>query len=416
LPQYTPGLVRFYIFYIKNDGKIEKFFIVLSTNMSSPKGTPRVLVFDPIKNGVQTSENSDLYVSEMDKVLQSAPVVQSVSPHSDLNCAKLFFTPFFLALLVKIAGFETTLLLIELEFTRSSLVDHFFFWKEINFKTDWRDMCFSFYRSFTCIILFDCAFITVRKNDESEFSVTYQTFDNPRHFGNPLNGAFPREGSDPEDEPENFVELLPFCSPMTLKNAEEEDSYTFARLKVYIDPKYWFMFFSFLLLSFDDGDVDDRELDDDSDFEMMKINLSLPIRFCESISSTIVFAFSNSGYYAASFTIKIGDEHYKVLLEFDKFKQSCVDHYAGHYVLSAISDSNTCTTFFCCYADAEELMEHGMPRVGVLSIKIPVFVPPKTDDDSALENVMRDLPEDLRTFLTSITWHNPEAAGTTESN
>jgi len=381
----------------------------LSTNMSLKPGTPppsRVLSFKPIKNGPQTPHDGVDLSSKMEKVLQSHPALESVSPHSSCNVATVFLNSFILGLLVKIASFEATLLLIELEFTASSLVDHFILWKEGYFQTDWRDMCFSFYRSFTVMFLFDNAFITVRKNDRSDFLVTYQTFGNPIHFGNPLNGAFPRESSDPEDELEKFVKLSPFCSPMTLKDAKEE-SYTSAQLKVYIDPKNCFLFFYFNLLSFDDSDINDRELDDDSDFEMMKINISLPIRFCESISNPIVFDFSKSGYYAASFTIKIGDEHYIVLLEFDDFKQSHVDHYAGHYVLSAISDSNTCTTFFCRYADAEELMEHGMPRGGVLSIEIPDFVPPETDDDSALENALRPLPEDLQAFLISITWRKP---------
>jgi hypothetical protein len=371
----------------------------------------KVLAFKLKTDGDQTPHDGRDLSGEVSSVLQSPPALESVSPHSSCNVATIFFYSLFLGLLVKIADFEATLLLIELDFTASSLIDHFILWKEAYFQTDWRDMCFSFYRSFTCMILFDCAFITVRKNDQSDFLVTYQTFDNPRHFGNPLNGAFPREGSDPEDESENFVELSPFCSPMTLKDAKEK-SYTFAQLKVYFDPKNCFLFFYFILLSFDDSDIDeDQELDDDNDFEMMKNNLSLPIRFCESISNPIMFDFSKSGYYAASFTIKIGNEHYNVLLEFNEYKQSCVNHYAGHYVLSAISDINTCTTFFCRCADAEELMEHGMPRVGVFSIEIPDFLAPETDDDSALADALRPLPEDLRTFLTSITWHNPEAAG-----
>jgi hypothetical protein len=370
--------------------------------MSSNSGIPsplNVLAFKLKTSGVQTPHNGRDLSGEVSRVLQSPPALESVSPHSSCNVATVFFYSLFLGLLVKIADFEATLLLIELDFTASYLIDHFILWKE-TYQTDCRDICFSFDRSFTMMFLFDNAFITVRKNDESEFSVTYQTFDNPRHFGNPLNGAFPREGSDPEDEPENFVVLSPFCSPMTLKDAEEE-SYTSAQLKVYVDPKNCFLFFYFILLSFDDSDID-------SDFEMMKINLSLPIQFCESISSPIVFDFC---HYAASFTIKIGNEHYNVLLEFDEYKQTRVDHYAGHYVLSAISDSKTCTTFFCRYADAEKLMELRMPRVGILSIEIRNFVASETDDDSALENVMRDLPEGLRTFLRSITWTNPEAAG-----
>jgi len=382
----------------KNDGKIDKIFRVLSTNMSLKSGIPRslnVLAFKLKTGGVQTPHDGRDLSDKVSSVLQSPPALESVSPHSSCNVATVFLHSLFLGLLVNIDGFiEETLLLIELDFIASSLVDHFILWKEIYSQNDWRDVCFSFDRSFTVMFLFDNAFITFRKNNQSDFLVTYQTFDNPRHFGNPLNGAFPREGSDPEDDPENFVELSPFCSPMTLKDANEK-SYTSARLKVYIDPQKGFLFFFFILLSFDDSDID-------SEFEMMKINLSLPIRFCESISNPIMFDFSKSGYYAASFTIKIGNEHYNVLLEFDEYKQSGADHYAGHYVLSAISD--TCTTFFCRCADAEELMEHGMPRVGILSIEIRDFVAPETDDDSALADALRPFPEDLRTFLMSITW------------
>ena len=408
----------FYNFYInlkngKNDGKIDKIFRVLSTNMSLKSGIPRcslnVLAFKLKTKGVQTPHDGRDLSDEVSSVLQSPPALESVSPHSSCNVATVFLHSLFLGLLVNIDGFiEETLLLIELDFIASSLVDHFILWKEIYSNSDWRDMCFSFDRSFTVMFLFENAFITVRKNDQSDFLVTYQTFDNPRHFGNPLNGAFPREGSDQEDEPENFVELSPFCSPMTLKDANEK-SYTSARLKVYIDPQKGFLFFYFILLSFDDSDID-------SEFEMMKINISLPIRFCESFSSPIVFYFSESGHYAASFTIKIGNEHYNVLLEFDEYKKTRVDHYAGHYVLSAISDINTCTTFFCRCADAEELMGHGMPRVGIFSIEIRDFVAPETDDDSALADALRPFPEDLQAFLKSITWRNPEAAGSTGSN
>jgi hypothetical protein len=401
---YSQDFANFSIFYKKNDGKIEKLFKVLSTNMSLNPGTPphsRVLSFKPSENGVQTPHDGVDLSSEMRSVLESPPALESVSPYFDLDVATVFLNSLFLGLLVKIAGVEATLLLIELEFTGSSLVDHFIFWKEKYIQIDLKGGC-TFYRSLTAMFLFDCAFITVRKNDRDDFLVTYQTFDNPKHSGNPLNGAFPREGSDPEDESRNFVELLLFCSPMTFKDARDK-SYTFAQLKVYIDPQKSFLFFVFTLLSFDDEEIDDRELDDDRNFEMMKIELSFPIRFCESISSPIVFDGEN---YIASFTIKIGNEPYNVRLHFGAFEYFSVDHRDRHYSLSAIRDKNTRTTFFCGETDAEDWMKLGMPRVGIFSIEIPEFVAPE----------LTPLPKDLRTFLTSITWHNPEAAGSTESN
>lgn len=376
--------------------------LTLSTNMSLSKDThpSKVLFFKPIENGPQTPTDGGNLSSEVCSVLQSPPALESVSQHSSCDGADVFVNSLFLGLLVKIAGVEATLLLIELEHTGSSLVDHFFFWKEINNLIDEEEGC-EFYRSFTCMILFDNAFITVRKNDRTAFVVTYQTFDNPEHFGNPLNGAFTRAGRDLEDDSGNLVELSPFCPPMTFKDARDK-SYTFAQLKVYADQGNHFLFFDFTLLSFDDDEIDDRELDDDSDFEMTKFKLSIPIQlYGGSISSPIVFDGEN---YKAFFTIKIGDADYKVCLHLGTFENWSVDHRDGHYTLSAISDRKTCTTIFCGNTDAEVLMKRGMPRVGILAIEIPDFVVPEP------ENASRHLPEDLQAFLCSITWRNPEAA------
>lgn len=377
--------------------------MTLSTNMSLPKDTPppKVLFFKPIENGPQTPTDGGNLSSEVCSVLQSPPALESVSPHSRYDVATFFLIPLFLGLLVKIAGVEATLLLIELEHTASSLVDHFFFWKEINILIDIEGGC-SFYRSFTCMFLFENAFITIRKNDRTDFLVTYQTFDNPERFGNPLNGAFPRADRDLDDDSGNLVELSPFRSPMTFKDAKDE-SYTFAQLKVYADQGTRFLFFDFTLLSFDDDKIDDRELDDDSEFKMMKIELSFPIQLCGgSISSPIVFDGEN---YKVFFTIKIRDEDYKVCLYLGAFENWSVDHRDEHYTLSAISDRKTCTTIFCGNTDAEVLMKRGMPRVGILAIEIPDFVASEPDDDAS-----RPLPEDLQAFLCSITWRNPEAA------
>ena len=403
-----------FIYFIKNDGKIENLFKVLSTNMSLKPGTPppsNVLAFKLTTDGIQTPHDRGNLSSEVSSILQGPPTLESVSPHSSCNIATVFLKSLFLGLLVKIAGYEATLLLIDLEFTGSSLVDHFFFWKEINILIDYSEENCLFYRSFTCMFLFDYAFITVRKNDRSDFEVTYRTFGNPQRFGNPLNGEFPRADRGLEDESGNLVELLPFCSPMTFKDAKDK-SYTFAQLKVYNDPQNSFLFFVLTLLSFDDDEIDDRELDDDSKFEMANFELSFPIQCCgQSISSPIVFQFSEGGDYIASFTIKIGDEDYKVRLYLGAYDRYSIDHRDGHYTLSAISDRDTCTTIFCGNTDAEVLMERKMSRVGILAIEIPDFVAPETDDYSAIVDASRHLPEGLRTFLRSITWTNPEAAG-----
>jgi len=50
-----------------------------------------------------------------------------------------------------------------------------------------------------------------------------------------------------------------------------------------------------------------------------------------------------------------------------------------------------------------------MSRLGILSIKIPEFVAPETDNDSALVDALTTLPENLQDFLRLITWHNPKA-------
>ena len=380
--------------------------------MSSQSDPKRVLFFHPHEDGVQTPENPKIPLDELTEItLQSAPVVQSVSPYTAVDVANVFLTPLFLGLLVKIAGVEATLLLIDLEFTGSSLVDHFFFWKEINILIDNSEENCEFYRSFTCLLLFDHAFITVRKNDRTDFEVTCQKFGNPQRFGNPLNGAFPRAGRDLEDDSGNLVELSLFCSPMTLKDATDK-SYTFKQLKVYIDHQKSFLFFFFTLVTFDDDEIDDRELDDDSKFEMAKFELSFPIQFCgRSISSPIVFEHREEGDYIASFTIKIGNEDYNVRLYFGTYNSYFIDHHDSHYTLSTISDRNTCTTIFCGYTDAEFLMKQKMSRVGILEIEIPDFVAPETDDDSGMVDALRNLPVDLQAFLRSITWRNPEAAG-----
>jgi len=380
--------------------------------MSSQPGLPgRVLFFRPHEDGVQNPKNPALSMDELVvSILQSPPALKSVSPYFEYDVAKVFFNSLFLELLVKIAGVETTLLLIELEHTASSLVDHFFFWKEINILIDAERGC-QFYRSFTCLLLFDNAFITVRKTDGTDFLVTRQTFDNPERFGNPLNGAFPRADRDLEDDSGNLVELLPFCSPMTFKDARDK-SYTFAKMKVYIDDQKSFLFFVMTLLSFDDEEIEERELDDDSNFEMTKFELSFPIQLCGgSISTPIVFDFSESGDYIASFTIKIGNKDYNVRLYLGAYNDYFIHHRDGHYTLSAISDRNTCTTIFCGYTQAEELMERKMSKVGILAIEIPDFVAPEMDDDSALIDALTPLPEVLQAFLKSITWCNPKETG-----
>ena len=47
-------------------------------------------------------------------------------------------------------------------------------------------------------------------------------------------------------------------------------------------------------------------------------------------------------------------------------------------------------------------MEQRMSRRGILSIEIPGFVAPETDDDCALVNALTPLPEGLQAFLRSI--------------
>ncbi len=372
---------------------------------------PSVLFFRPRKNGDQNAESTVPCMGEFVKImLQSPPALESISPHSSLNVANVFLISNFFGLLIQIAGVEATLLLIDLEHIGSSLVDQFFFWKEINILIDSEGNC-EFYRSFICMFLFEYGFITVRKNDRSGFDVTYRTFDNPERFGNPLNGAFPRAVRDPKDDSGTLVELLPFCSPMTLKDATDK-SYTFKQLKVYIDPRNSFLVFFFTLVTFDDDKIDGRELDDDSIFEMANFELSFPIKFCKrSISSQIVFEHQEEGDYIASFTIKIGNEDYNVRLYFGTYESYFIDHHDSHYTLSAISDRSTCTTIFCGNTDAEVLMERKMSRVGILAIEIPDFVAPETDDDSAMVDALKPLPEGLQAFLRSITWRNPEAAG-----
>jgi len=156
--------------------------------------------------------------------------------------------------------------------------------------------------------------------------------------------------------------------------------------------------------------------------EVKQIELPFPIQsFGHSITSAIRFTTNDhSGYngeYFANFTIEIGGINYNVCMSFGAFKDASFEHCDGYYNLNAMYNKKTSKTIFCGGDnDAFEQMEHGMPRVGVLSIKIPDFVPPETDDDSALVDALRPLPEDLQAFLKSITWRNPEAAGSTESN
>ncbi len=382
---------------------------------------PKVLFFKPSKNGVQTPDAAGVDLSsEVSGLLQSAPALESVSPYCSRNVAQIFLNFLFLAILVQIDGVEATLLLIDLEFTGSSLVDNFFFWRETYITVDNSEENCEFYRSFTCMFLFEYGFITVRKNDRTDFELNYQTFGNPQRFWNPLNGEFPRADRRLEDDSENLVELLPFCSPMTLKHATDE-TYTFKQLKVYINYKRSILVFFFTLVTFDDNEIrlvtfddeiEDRELDDDTKFRSANFKILFPIQFCElSISSPIVFKHREEGDYIASFTIKIGIKDYNVCLYFGTYESYFIDHHDSHYTLSAISDRSTCTTIFCGNTDAEHLMKRGMPRVGILEIKIPDFVAPKTDDDSAMVDALTPFPKDLRAFLRSITWRNPEAAG-----
>ena len=366
-----------------------------------------VLVFDQITNGVQTPKKCDHHATTnlIDKMgSPQSDAVESVSPHYDANFAKFVLHSFFLGLFVKIAGMPATFLLIELEFSASSLIDHFFNWTE-NCEQVNDDGGSLIYRSFTCMFMFQHAYVTVEKKESGDFVVKYQILDNPELFGDPRNGGFPRArmefdymDSDLEDESKKLVQLVPLCPPMILRDASDE-SYNFARLNVHVDPEKNFLFFVFRSLSFSDEDEDE-----DREFEMKAIEFSFPIR---SISSPIDFGSENCGY-VASFTIKIGDEDYNVRFSFGTFESYTVDHRDGYYTLSAINNCTDSTTIFCRDTDAEELMERTMTRLGILSIEIPEFVAPETDDDSALVDALRHLPEDLQAFLRSITWCNPE--------
>lgn len=368
----------------------------------------RVLVFEPSANGVQIPKNCDHYATTnlIDKMgSHQSDAVESVSQHNDADSAKFLLHSSFLGLFVRISGMPTTFLLIELEFTASSLIDHFFNWTE-NCEQVNDDGGSLIYRSFTCMFMFQHAYVTVEKKESGDFVVKYQTFNNPERFGDPRNGGFPRArlefnymDPDPEDESKKLVQVLPFCHPMTLKDASDA-SYNFARLNVHVDPEKNFLFFVFRSLSFRDEDEDE-----DREFEMKAIEFSFPIRSSgQSISSPIDFG-SENGNYIASFTIKIGDEDYSIRFSFGTFEGYSVDHRNGYYTLSAINHWTDSTTIFCQNTDAEELMEQTMTRLGILSIEIPEFVAPETDDESAL----RPLPEDLQAFLRSITWCNPEA-------
>lgn len=143
--------------------------------------------------------------------------------------------------------------------------------------------------------------------------------------------------------------------------------------------------------------------------------------------------------FYADFTIKLGEKNYKVSIFFGAFKESSVvDHRNGHYSLSAIYDKKTCTTIFCggdentvemippraiyhektcitCFCkgneDEFEKMNREMTRIGIFSIEIPEFVAPETDEYSYSElfDSLTHLPDDLQSFLRSITWRNPDA-------
>jgi hypothetical protein len=372
-------------------------------NCQSPQ---KVLVFEPSANGVQTPKKdghhatTDL-LNEMGSPQSDA--VESVSPHNGADFAKFVLHSFFLGLFVKIAGMPATFLLIELEFTTSSLIDHFFNWTETSEQVN-DDGGSLIYRSFTGMFMFQHAYVTVEKKESGDFVVEYHTFNNPERFGDPLNGAFPKARFEFDYvDSERLVPLLPFCHPMTLKDASDA-SYNFARLNVYVDPEKNFLFFVFHSLSFSDEDEDE-----DREFEMKAIEFSFPIRSSgRSISNPIDFGLEN-GNYIASFTIKIGDEDYSIRFSFGTFESYSVDHRNGYYTLSAINHWTDSTTIFCRDTDAEELMEKTMSRLGIFSIEIPEFIAPETDDDSALVDALRPLPEDLQAFLRSITWCNPEA-------
>ena len=367
----------------------------------------RVLVFDLNSVGVQTPKKHDHHATTdlIDKMgSHQSDAVKSVSQHNGAYSAKFVLHSYFLGLLVRISGMPATFLLIELEFTTSSLIDHFFNWTENCEQVD-DDGGSLIYRSFTCMFMFQHAYVTVEKKESGDFVVKYHTFNNPEpRFGDPRNGGFPRAGLefdyvDPEDESKTLVQLLPFCPPMTLKDASD-GSYNFAQLNVYVDPRNNFLFFVFCSLSFDHED-EDRE------FEIKVIEFSFPISGL-SISSPIDFGLEN-GNYNASFTIKIGGKDCDFCFIFGAFESDSFYHSNSYYNLSAIYDWTASTTLFCGETDAEELMEKTMSRLGILSIKIPEFVAPETDNDSALVDALTTLPENLQDFLRLITWHNPKA-------
>jgi hypothetical protein len=323
--------------------------------LSLPK---RVLVFERSANGVQIPKNccdhyaTTILIYKMDS--NQSDAVESVSQHNGADSAKFLLHSSFLGLFVRISGMPTTFLLIELEFTASSLIHHFFNWTE-NCEQVNDDGGSLIYRSFTCMFMFQHAYVTVEKKESSDFVVKYQTFNNPERFGDHRNGGFPRARlefnyMDPEDESKKLVQLLPFCPPMTLKDTSDE-SYDFAQLNVHVDPAKNFLFFVFRSLSFRDEDEDE-----DREFEMKAIEFSFPIRSSgQSISSPIDFG-SENGNYIASFTIKIGDENYSIRFSFGTFKGYSVDHRNGYYTLSAINHWTDSTTIFCKNTDAEELM------------------------------------------------------------
>ena len=303
---------------------------------------------------------------------------------------KFFLDGMFLLILISSSENSPVFLLLQLEFPAESLISHYVSWAS---------------DAFFCVFIFPNAYILVKKRQCDDFVVEYVCFDKPERDGNSKNGGFPKAGMEfnyMNSESKKLVQLVPLCPPMILRDASDE-SYNFARLNVHVDPEKNFLFFVFRSLSFSDEDEDE-----DREFEMKAIEFSFPIRSSgRSISSPIDFGSENCGY-VASFTIKIGDEDYNVRFSFGTFESYTVDHRDGYYTLSAINNCTDSTTIFCRDTDAEELMERTMTRLGILSIEIPEFVAPETDDDSALVDALRHLPEDLQAFLRSITWCNPE--------
>lgn len=353
----------------------------------------------------------DLIISEEGKF------AVSINPTKQKYSVQIFLYDVFLVLFVIMYGVQPTMLIFELDFLASSLIEHYVTWEPVIISDD-DEQGMIMEDSLRAIIVFENSYIIVKgyqkipQDGDSFFTVFYRKNDGPNRYGDSRNGAFPTAGS--EERHIDLEDLELFCTPKNCRN-QNDLWYNFAHLKIFHDHTDQYFFFVCSRFDFFKDEQSRYHESESNEFKSSHFEFSLPIGcICVVPPKSIEFNFNDDtrcseNFFDAMFIIGIGSIEYRCQIIFDSFENCAIMHYKTFYSLSIIRKPDDNTTIFCSDSDAYDMISRGAVRVGKFSIEIPEFVAPKTELPSELTLALKVLPRELQFFLEQITWQNPES-------